>query len=161
MRVPECSTVGCTRLAAFTTRTQPAWCNECIDDILRTGGLEAVEPFPGPKKDWLTRCLTCGDRAHYKLTYTVEKNRTPERTCRACYWKVWAAERRAEDWHEPRVYSREQIVRHLDASGWELLDTLAEVTEGDEPVLGKCRRCGLIRAARMGDQRAAEIRRIA
>jgi hypothetical protein len=114
----------------------------------------AGERAPGdapPKKDRLTRCLTCGVRAHYKLTYTVEKNRTRERTCRACFWKAWAADKRTEDWYEPRVYSREQIVRHLDANGWELIGTLAPVTEGSEPVLGKCHRCGKIRAARMGD----------
>ncbi|MPQ99593.1 lysine biosynthesis protein LysW [Modestobacter sp. I12A-02628] len=151
MRVQECSTVGCTRQAAFTTRTKPAWCSECIDVILRTGGLEAVEPFPGPEKDRLTRCLTCGVQAHYRLTYTVERNRTRERTCRACFWKAWAADRRTEYWYEPRVYTREQVAQHLDANGWELLDTLAPVTEGHEPVLGKCRWCGKIQAARMSD----------
>lgn len=135
VRVQQCSTVGCTRQAAFTTRTQPAWCSECIDDILRTGGLEAVEPFPGLKKDRLTRCMTCGVRAHYKLTYTAEKNRTRERTCRACYWKVWAAERRAEPWHEPRVYSREQIVRHLDANTGGRPGSDSPVVAGQRPAV--------------------------
>ncbi len=44
VRVQGCSTIGCTNQAAFATRTQPASCTECIDDILRTGGLEPVEP---------------------------------------------------------------------------------------------------------------------
>jgi hypothetical protein len=90
-------------------------------------------------------------QAHYKLTYTVDKNRARERTCRACHWRAWAAARRAADWYEPEVFSREQIVQHLDANGWELVATLEPVTEGGEPVLGKCRQCGLLQAARMAD----------
>ncbi|GAA4740598.1 zinc-ribbon domain-containing protein [Modestobacter marinus] len=124
---------------------------DCIDEILRIGGVAAVERFPGPRKDRLTRCLTCGVEAHYKLSYTVEKNASQERTCRTCYWRAWATERRAEAWREQRVYQREEIVARLDTGGWEFLRTLMDETGDHEPILASCRRCGLIRALRMGD----------
>ncbi|MEV0811526.1 zinc-ribbon domain-containing protein [Micromonospora sp. NPDC050200] len=152
MKVQECSTNGCTRQAAFTTKTRPAWCIECIDNILRTGGLAAVEPFPGPSAYRLTRCLTCGVQAHYKLQYTVDKNEVGEKTCRACFWRSWAVDARASGgFGLRRQYSREEIIQRLDAAGWEFLDTLVDITKDDDPVLGKCRSCKVIQAARMGD----------
>lgn len=152
MKVQECSTNGCTRQAAFTTKTRPAWCIECIDKILRIGGLEAAEPFPGTDAYWLTRCLTCGVEAHYTLQYTVDKNKMGEKACRACYWMSRAAEARVSGRPGPsRQYSRGEVVQRLDAAGWELLDTLVDIAEDDHPVLGKCRYCGKIQAARLCD----------
>lgn len=85
-----CSTADCIHPAAFTTRSKPAWCTKCIDNLLREGGLKAAEPFTGPA-DWrLTVCLDCGVEAHYKFTYTLDKNLVKEKTCRACYWRDWA-----------------------------------------------------------------------
>jgi hypothetical protein len=45
----RCSTNGCVNPASYRTRSKPAWCTDCIDDILRVGGLSADEPFTGPK----------------------------------------------------------------------------------------------------------------
>jgi hypothetical protein len=86
----QCSTDGCVSPAAFRTRTKPAWCLSCIDDILLEGGLVPAEPFTGPKRWRLTVCLACGVRAHYRLDYTVGNNAAGLKTCRACHWKDWA-----------------------------------------------------------------------
>jgi putative zinc ribbon protein len=130
----ECSTSGCTNPVAFTTRSRPAWCSECIDDMLREGGLEPVEPFTGPRAMRLTACLACGVQAHYRLEYTVAKNAVGEKTCRACYWRSWATERRNRPSNEfirtmlelLGKYAPEQIleavptpeVREFLESGW-------------------------------------------
>ncbi|WP_344617758.1 zinc-ribbon domain-containing protein [Dactylosporangium salmoneum] len=112
----------------------------------------AVEPFSGPDAHRLGRCLTCGVQAHYTLKYTVEKNGVGEKTCRACFWRSWAVRARARDGlGVRRRYATEEIVRRLDAAGWEFLGTLVEVTDEYEPVLGKCRSCGRIQAAQVGD----------
>lgn len=91
-----CSTPGCTNRASFRTRSRPAWCDDCITEILRKGGLEPVEPFPGKPSDYrLCRCVDCGIEAHYRLEYTVGKNEVGENSCRACYWRHWAQDGRA------------------------------------------------------------------
>jgi len=59
----ECSTAECTNPAAFATRTKPARCAACIDDLLREGGLELAEPFTGSREWQLPSCLTCGVQA--------------------------------------------------------------------------------------------------
>jgi DNA polymerase-3 subunit epsilon len=69
-----CSIEGCDSTAAFKTRTKPTWCAEHIQDIQRIGGLRPLESFTHPD-DWqLTECLTCTVQAHYRFTYTLEKN---------------------------------------------------------------------------------------
>lgn len=54
-----------------------------------------METFTHPD-DWqLTECLTCTVQAHYRFNYTLDKNNYGEPTCRACYWRKWAANARA------------------------------------------------------------------
>ena len=69
-----CSTGSCGNVAAYRTRSKPAWCSSCVDDILREGGLVADEPFVAPKEWRLTTCLDCGILAHYRFEYTLDKN---------------------------------------------------------------------------------------
>jgi hypothetical protein len=148
-----CSTDGCSNLAAYKTRSQPAWCIACIDVILREGGLAAVEPFQGPRAWRLTQCLECGVQAHYRLVYTLEKNATGEKTCRACYWKAWAREARAlsgQAFPGP-VNSTAEIIADLDANGFDFIATTGDVTDGYEPVITQCRQCKKISAERMCD----------
>ncbi len=90
-----CSVDGCGSVAAFKTRSKPTYCDDHIAVILRRGGLEALKPFTRPD-DWLlTRCLGCGNVAHYRFVYVQEKNDWNEATCRACYWREWAASQRS------------------------------------------------------------------
>jgi hypothetical protein len=152
-KTQQCSSTGCENDAAFTTRSKPAWCEGCIAHILHEGGLRGLEPFTGPN-DWrLTECLECGVAAHYKFNYTLDKKRVGEKTCRACYWKAWARWSRevsgAGDGR--RIYSREEIVNHLDANGYDLVALTVEINDGDDPIVSRCRSCKRICAQRMGD----------
>lgn len=146
-----CSTPGCANEAAFRTRTKPAWCNSCIDQILREGALAPAEPFTGPRAPRLTTCLACGIQAHYTLEYTIAKNAVGEKTCRACFWVEWAKRARDTAREPNHPLSRQAIINHLDACGYDFLSTVLAETDIHTPVVGRCRACGKIQAARWGD----------
>lgn len=65
MTTQECSTTDSGRPAAFATRSKPASCLDCIDTIVRTGGLVSAEPFTKPSAWRLTTCRSCEVQAHY------------------------------------------------------------------------------------------------
>jgi hypothetical protein len=148
-----CSTDSCGNVAAYKTRSKPAWCSSCIDVILREGGLAANEPFVAPKEWRLTTCLDCGVQAHYRLEYTLDKNAVGEKTCRACYWTEWAkwARQMSGNVLPSRICSREEIISHLDRNGYDFIRTMAEVNDGNDPIIARCRACKRISAERMGD----------
>ncbi|MFF0148536.1 putative zinc ribbon protein [Amycolatopsis sulphurea] len=87
----ECSTSTCSNPAAFSTRTKPAWCLDCIGELVDQAGLRADEPFPGLRAWWLTTCSTCGVQAHYRLEHVLNKIRSGEKACRACFLFHWRA----------------------------------------------------------------------
>ena len=89
-----CSAADCDRPAKFKTRTKSTWCDEHLTAILAVGGLRPLGPFTAPKDFRLCECAVCGVKAHYRLEYTLDKNRLGEPTCRACYWRAWAGESR-------------------------------------------------------------------
>ncbi|EFV14354.2 hypothetical protein HMPREF9336_00804 [Segniliparus rugosus ATCC BAA-974] len=153
MKTQECSTEGCAKAAAFTTRTKPAWCLDCLKGILRKGGMSAAEPFSGPKAYWLMTCLKCGVQTHNRLEYVLEKNAIDEKTCRACYWAGWAEEQRdlVRGVVRLRSLSEDRIIKHLDANGFDLVTLVSEANDGNGPIITKCRACGRISAQRMGD----------
>ena len=145
MKTQECSTAGCVKPAAFTTRTKPAWCIDCIDKMLREAGLEPAEPFPGPKAWWLTTCLTCGVRIHYRLEYILTVYPLGEITCRACRWT-------ARDQVVAAMRARGQIVATArDEPGLDLIGTTVDVNDGDNRLMTRCRACGKLIAKRMDD----------
>lgn len=151
--IQPCSTDGCVNSAAYKTRSKPAWCTDCIDDILSEGGLSANEPFTGPK-DWrLTTCQDCGVQAHYKFEYTLGKNAQQEKTCRACYWTEWAkwARQMSGETTPSHIYSREEIIAHLDRNGFDFVATTVDVNDGNDPIITRCRSCKKLSAERMGD----------
>ena len=144
MKTQECSTAGCVKPAAFTTRTKPAWCIDCLDKVLRERGLKPAEPFPGPRAWWLTTCLTCGLRAHYRLEYILSFNATGERPCRACFWE-------GRDQMIAAMRARGQIVGGGDEHGLYLIGTTVDVNDGDNRLITRCRACGKLSAKRMDD----------
>ena len=87
-----CAVEGCTENAAFRTTKRPAWCDRHITAILLKGGLTPLEPFTRRDAYRLTRCVSCGCEAHYRLEYVLEKNQIGERVCRACYSDNWAVD---------------------------------------------------------------------
>jgi DNA polymerase-3 subunit epsilon len=148
-----CSTANCTNMAAFQTRTKPAWCTMHIIELQCQGGLFPLESFTHPD-DWqLTECRTCRVQAHYRFQYTVEKNRSAERTCRACYWRQWAAECRATQGPHANVtpVSYEKAKELAEEHGYEYLGPLTAPSLNDDPHHVRCCGCGRISAERLGD----------
>lgn len=155
-RIPTdqtCCVDGCTNTAAFRTRSKPTWCDEHIAEVQRRGGIRPLEPFTHPN-DWqLTECLTCTVRAHYRFVYTLDKNRYGEPTCRACYWRRWAADARALQgaWanREPVPYAEAKAF--AEEHGFDYLGALTAPSLPDDPHHTRCRRCGKVSAERLGD----------
>lgn len=151
--VPQCAELGCSTPAAYRTRTRPAWCDAHISAILRLGGLEPLEAFTGPKAWRLTRCLTCGCKAHYRLEYTIEKNEIREPTCRACYWKQWAEKTRQLQgaYADRTVTELDAARRHAEEHGYDYLGPLTAPSLPNDPHHVRCRYCGKLSAERLGD----------
>lgn len=148
-----CSEPDCGQPAAFSARTKSTWCDAHITQMLRAGGLEPLEPFTKPKAWRLTRCLACGCEAHYRFEYTLEKNAYGEATCRACYWRQWAREARqamgayADLSPVPQAEARE----HAEKNGYDYLSALTAPSFSDDPHHVRCRYCGRLSAAKLGD----------
>ena len=159
MAVKECAWEGCRELAAYGTRSKPAWCDEHITAILREGGLEPLEPFATPTAWRLTRCLACGCEAHYRFAYTVEKNGQGEATCRACFWRRWAAEGRdrlapyvlAGQMETERENDPEEVRVYIESHDFDYLGPLTSPSFHDDPQHVRCRYCGRMSAKRLAD----------
>ena len=148
-----CSIEGCGAVAAFKTRTKPTWCADHITEIQSMGGLRPLESFTH-SDDWqLTECLTCSVEAHYRFNYTLEKNGWNEPTCRACYWRSWAADGRRlqRDWADLTPVAFAEAESLVEAHGFAYLGPLTAPSYRDDPHHTQCRRCGKISAARLSD----------
>lgn len=149
MAIKQCAWGGCDALAAYGTRTKPAWCDHHIIEILHQGGLEPLEPFVSPTAYRLTRCLTCGCEAHYRFVYTLDKNSWQESTCRACYWCKWTSDALGLG----AVPIGADVVDDDDAR--EFSESHGYDYLGPAPVPPayrvRCRYCGRITADRLGD----------
>lgn len=149
MSIQQCAEPGCVALAAYGTRTKPAWCDVHITAILVRGGLEPLEPFTGPTAWRLTRCLTCGCEAHYRFAYTLDKNAQNEATCRACFWAKWTAGalRIGAVAIGADVVSDDHARAVADSHGYDYI--------GPAPLPPsyrvRCRYCGRVSAERLGD----------
>ncbi|MGB3286521.1 exonuclease domain-containing protein [Mycolicibacter algericus] len=155
-RVPTnqvCSEPGCGNTAAFRTRSKSTWCDEHIAQIQWQGGIKPLEPFTRTD-DWqLTECLVCAVTAHYRFVYTLDKNQVGEATCRACFWRGWAAHQRSllvgvSDL-SPVPYEESQA--HAEGNGYDYLGPLTAPSLPYDPHHVRCRRCGRISAQRLGD----------
>lgn len=149
----HCSVDSCTAVAAFRTRSKPTYCDTHIAVILQRGGLEALESFTHPN-DWLlTRCVQCANVAHYRFVYVQDKNGEGEATCRACFWRGWAAHQRAVlgpyGDNEPTNYEKAQAA--AEEHGYNYLGPATNPSFPYDPHRVECRRCGRISAERLGD----------
>lgn len=150
-----CSAGGCSRTAAYKTRSKPTYCDSHIGLILNRGGLEALESFTRPD-DWLlTRCLRCGNVAHYRFVYVMDKNQWNEATCRACFWREWARSERAMQgpFADTQTVPYEKALEVSVEHGYIYLGPLTNPSLPNDPHRTECRRCGKISAERLGDIR--------
>lgn len=155
-RIPTdqvCSVEGCNAVAAFRTRTKPTWCDFHIAEIQRQAGIKALELFTHPDNWQLTECLVCAVQAHYRFNYTLEKNQYGESTCRACFWRLWAAEARALQGAcascEPVPYEKARA--HAEEHGFDYLGPLTAPSLVEDPHHVRCRVCQRISVQRLGD----------
>jgi len=148
-----CSEPECDSESVYRTRTRPAWCDEHITAILHAAGLEPLEPFTGVTAWRLTRCLDCGCEAHYRLEYTLDGSGGSNRTCRACYWRQWAAKNRRMQgpWAQTEPVNLNEVRALAAAHSYEYLGALTSPSLPDEPHLVACTRCGRRSAERTGD----------
>lgn len=144
--VQLCSTDGCERPAAFRTTSNPAWCEECLTVILADVGLEPLAEFPGPKKWWLTRCLTCDAECHYRLVTLLEKRAVKSSGCQRCDWAAWA---KIHGGSSPTV-SVDTLRRLLDENDFDPVGELTPLSSA-HAVLTKCRACGNQAAKQIAD----------
>lgn len=151
--VQTCAADGCDDPAAFRTRTKPAWCDAHVTAQLAAGSLEPLEPFTKPTAWRLTRCLSCGCVAHYRLVYTLEKNAEGEATCRACYWRSWAgwSYDLQGAWADLTPVPEAEARAHADANGFDYLEPLTSPSLRNHPHRVQCRYCDRISAHRLGD----------
>ncbi|MFF9069726.1 zinc-ribbon domain-containing protein [Streptomyces sp. NPDC014891] len=151
--VQLCSEPDCPQPAAYRTRSRDAWCDAHITAMLRTGGLEPLEPFTKPTAWRGTRCLACGVEAHYRFAYTVEKNAIGEATCRACYWRRWAEEDRlVRGAYADLTPVPEAVAREIaEKNGYDYLAPLTVPSLAEDPHHVRCRYCERLSAERLGD----------
>lgn len=121
--------------------------------MTRVGGLEALEPFTGPKAWRLTRCLECGCEAHYRFEYVLEQNSIGTLTCRACYWRAWAATQRGASMGcaDLTAPSLREAKSTAEEHGYVYLGPLTRPSLRDDPHRTRCSYCGRIAAQRLGD----------
>jgi len=101
----------------------------------------------------LTECLICNVQAHYRFSYTLDKNQYGEPTCRACHWSAWVARsrKRQGDWanREPVPYAEAETF--IEENGFDYLGPLTPPSLPDDPHLTRCRGCGKISCERLRD----------
>ncbi|GAA4978133.1 zinc-ribbon domain-containing protein [Actinopolymorpha pittospori] len=73
------------------------------------------------------------------------------KTCRACFWIQWAVDARAASGLPKVRVPAEDIARHVDQHGYDLVRLLLPETSWDEPVVTRCRSCGRVSADRLSD----------
>lgn len=147
-----CSTDDCINNAAFTTRTKPAWCTDCLIGILHEMNMEPAVPFPGKNERWLTRCRDCNAECHYRLDYLLElRTRDNEPPCRFCFWTQWAEEANRTAGLPVYPFGVDELRELMKRNGFEPVHELVPLPSGSHPVLTRCIHCGIQQAERPGD----------
>ncbi|MHA7210074.1 zinc-ribbon domain-containing protein [Arthrobacter sp. MDT1-65] len=147
----QCITDNCTNTAAFTTRTKPAWCGDCLTVILNELKMDAVTEFPGKDKRWRTRCQDCQAECDYKLSYLLDLRTRDEPPCRRCFWIRWTVEGTLKYGRVLTPVSKEQVAERLESREYEPVEALVDLPDGGWPVITRCQRCGVQGAHRIGD----------
>ena len=151
--VTPCAVDGCDAPAAFHSRTRPAWCQPHIAEILRTAGLQALEPVAKRDSWTLMRCLECGCEQHLRLQYVLDKlpMKSDEPICQACHWRRWAQWARSISGTPPIPTNIDEVRAIAESNHLEYLGPLTSPSLPDDPHRTRCRDCGKISAERVGD----------
>lgn len=149
----DCSEEQCAAPAAYRTRVKPAYCVPHIEERFRRGGLELLDEFDKPTSWQLTRCMECGLEAHYRLEYVMDNNAHGLKTCRACFWKSWAADSRQMmgNYGGYSPVPEDTARAHADSNGFNYIRPLTQPSLSGDPHYVRCRSCGRLSAQRLGD----------
>lgn len=149
MKPGTCDELLCDAEAAWGASKRSAWCQNHAVQRFRQKGVEPLEPVQKLTTFTLTRCLTCGCEAHYKLDYALTRHDPEEGVCRACYWKKWAEN--SEQWGSRVPADLSQVRELADENGYEYLGPLTSPALGQDPHHVRCRFCQRLSAERPGD----------
>ena len=149
MKPRQCHEPYCDELAAWGASKKPAWCQKHAVEKFREQGLEPLEPVEKRTTFTLTRCLTCGCEAHYRLEYALSHYDSDEKTCRACYWKSWATH--ASRYSQRSSVDLKQIQKLAESNEYEYLGPLTNPSLDNDPHHVRCNHCGRLSAQRPGD----------
>ncbi len=142
-----CCVQGCDRPGVFRARTRPTWCQEHLEALYRSVGLELLEPVTKPSDYLLTRCLHCGFEGHYRLEYVLSLEGRGEQVCRACFWRnsLYDGD------NFGTVEDPEEVRRIAERNGFKYLGLLSKPGLFKGIHATKCRACGRIEAQRACD----------
>ncbi len=151
MAIKTCSVPGCEKPAAFGSTKRPAYCHEHINTIFNAVGLELLEPFEKPDDYYLTRCLTCDEKLHYRFKYLLDSRGYPkgEKICRVCFWRNWYRERRSpSSFLAARFLTYEEAETESAKRNADLVKILPGEYPGEDLYITRCRGCGLLSVER-------------
>lgn len=140
-----CSSEGCNNIAAYKTNSKAAYCLECINKIYEKANLELIDKFNKPNDFYITKCKICGESAHYRFNYVLEKlpNIETEPICHACKWTKWY---KNLPWYNPELLFTKINENELKKIALNNNSTLVEIIYGELPgqelYVTKCNKCG-------------------
>ena len=136
MKPGQCDEPRCEAPAAWGARTKAAWCHEHAAERFRECGLEPLEEIHKATTFTLTRCRSCGCRAHYKLEYALSTLAGGEMTCRACFWRGWAAA--SVSWRAREEVSLDSVRTLAESKDYEYLGALTTPSLESDPHHVRC-----------------------
>lgn len=148
-----CAVSDCADVAAYRSRTKPAFCAQHVTKHFHDGGLTLLAPADKPSAWVLTRCLECDVVAHYRYAYVADNNSHGTKTCRACFWRAWARQARE---HQPSYPAHDpspvDVARAgAEEAGFDYLGPLTDPVLPHDPHHVRCRSCQRISAQRLAD----------
>ena len=149
MKPGHCAEPRCEAPAAWGARTKAAWCQEHAAERFRECGLDPLEEIHKATTFTLTRCRSCGCQAHYKLEYALSTHAVGEMTCRACFWRGWAAS--SMSWRAREEVSLDGVRTLAESKDYEYLGALTTPSLENDPHHVRCLHCGRLSAERPGD----------
>ena len=149
MKPGHCAEPRCEATAAWGARTKAAWCQEHAAERFRECGLDPLEEIHKATTFTLTRCRSCGCQAHYKLEYALSTHAVGEMTCRACFWRGWAAS--SMSWRAREEVSLDGVRTLAESKDYEYLGALTTPSLENDPHHVRCLHCGRLSAERPGD----------
>lgn len=113
-------------------------------NLLAETGLRPLEAFPGKPKDWwLTECLTCQTRAHYRLEHLLDLKHG-HTGCAACQLSASRQPWRERTGYLQAAIPHEEVITQLAKADYVPTTTIDQALRPDDFVVAQCMRCARI-----------------